>query len=92
MMQAATKQTDNLFKREWSPPDYQRAVWQLLYHACCAVIFSEFITAGVAVRNIETALMMVWASYTPRALRGLMDNPQNGREALKVLWATSDVY
>ena len=33
------------------------------------------------------ALMMVRASYTPEAFRGLMDNPQNRREALTALWA-----
>ena len=33
------------------------------------------------------ALMMVRASYTPEAFRGLMDNPQNRREALTTVWA-----
>ena len=30
---------------------------------------------------------MVRESYTPRAFRGLMENPQNGREALTTVWA-----
>ena len=33
------------------------------------------------------ALMMVRASYTPEAFRGLMEKPQNRRETLTTVWA-----